>query len=127
MRREIEEFNVEYGTEPGCMPQRRALETAGRYDLARSMEKWGGQAEVASLVGLAVSRKSRGGRKRRGKEADPWASHVASVGDRTGLQGKALFREAAAGYTPPVEPSPPQPAKRKAVGLAAPSRGAAPR
>jgi hypothetical protein len=86
------------------MPQRTMLETAGRYDLARAMEKWGGIAEVASLVGMAVSHKARGGRRSR-EEEEPWPTHMAEVKIRTGLQGKALYRAAAACYDPPDPPS----------------------
>lgn len=87
------------------MPQRTVLETAGRYDLARAMEKWGGIAEVASLVGMTVSRKARGGRRSR-EEEEPWPTHVAVVKERTGLQGRALYRAAAACYDRPDPSSP---------------------
>ncbi|KAG0631523.1 hypothetical protein M758_1G260500 [Ceratodon purpureus] len=56
LHKEIMLFQKEQGKDRTLMPTRRSLEKAGRYDLARSLEKWGGLREVARVLGLQVKK-----------------------------------------------------------------------
>ncbi|KAL3689399.1 hypothetical protein R1sor_015708 [Riccia sorocarpa] len=56
VRREIIQLQKECGMDPIYMPTRKALNNAGRPDVARALEKWGGANEVARLLGLKVRR-----------------------------------------------------------------------
>jgi hypothetical protein len=57
LQEEILQFQIEQGKEVNHMPTRRELEKAGRYDLARSLEKWGGLREVARVLGLEMKKR----------------------------------------------------------------------
>mmetsp|Transcript_3846 Transcript_3846/g.7510 ORF Transcript_3846/g.7510 Transcript_3846/m.7510 type:complete len:209 (+) Transcript_3846:1-627(+) len=89
MRLELKAFAEQEGLEDGKMPTRLHLQRAGRYDIARALEKWGGGAALARRLDLKVSPKRRKSR---------WNEHVAEVATRTGLQGKELFRTASKTY-----------------------------
>jgi hypothetical protein len=52
-------FQKEHGKDSTFMPTRKSLERAGRYDLARSLEKWGGLQEVARVLGLKVRKRQK--------------------------------------------------------------------
>ncbi|KAL5704364.1 hypothetical protein ACHQM5_022804 [Ranunculus cassubicifolius] len=41
------------------MPSRKSIERAGRYDIARALEKWGGLHEVSRLLSLKVRHPNR--------------------------------------------------------------------
>lgn len=56
---EVVKFQEVSGSAAEYMPSRRSLQEAGRYDLARALEKWGGLREVARLLGLKVRRTLR--------------------------------------------------------------------
>ncbi|KAL2631523.1 hypothetical protein R1flu_016209 [Riccia fluitans] len=56
VRKEIIQLQKECGMDPNYLPTRKALNNAGRPDVARALEKWGGANEVARLLGLKVRR-----------------------------------------------------------------------
>ncbi|XVF58880.1 hypothetical protein PTKIN_Ptkin07bG0101600 [Pterospermum kingtungense] len=51
---EISRFQRSWGMDPSFMPSRKSFERAGRYDIARALEKWGGLHEVSRLLSLEV-------------------------------------------------------------------------
>ncbi|GAB4855740.1 hypothetical protein Ancab_024384 [Ancistrocladus abbreviatus] len=51
---EIVRFQKNWGMDPSYMPSRKTFERAGRYDIARALEKWGGLHEVSRLLSLKV-------------------------------------------------------------------------
>ncbi|CAM6099943.1 unnamed protein product [Calypogeia fissa] len=53
---EIWQFQQENGIDSTHMPTRSALNKAGRADVGRALEKWGGVQEVARLMGLKSRR-----------------------------------------------------------------------
>ncbi|XP_024517251.1 uncharacterized protein LOC9663170 isoform X1 [Selaginella moellendorffii] len=57
LKREIQLFQKKLRSDPSRMPSRRTLERAGRYDIARALEKWGGLHEVAKVLNLQTKRK----------------------------------------------------------------------
>eukprot|EP00850_Spirogloea_muscicola_P009050 SM000050S16975 [mRNA] locus=s50:264393:266011:+ [translate_table: standard] len=61
VKAELLDFQKQYGSasEPLAMPTRKSLEAAGRYDLARALEKWGGLLEVARALGMKVRRQRK--------------------------------------------------------------------
>ena len=64
----------------GVMPVKNQLVPAGRYDIARAVEKWGGVAEVAERLGYAIG---LGGKEQ-------WYSHVKQVAREKGLSGSEV-------------------------------------
>ncbi|KAL3574367.1 hypothetical protein D5086_024980 [Populus alba] len=50
----ISQFQRSWGMDPSFMPSRKSFERAGRYDIARALEKWGGLHEVSRLLALKV-------------------------------------------------------------------------
>ncbi|XP_065874877.1 uncharacterized protein [Euphorbia lathyris] len=48
-----------WGMDPSYMPSRKSFERAGRYDIARALEKWGGLHEVSRLLALKVRHPNR--------------------------------------------------------------------
>ncbi|CAL2236977.1 unnamed protein product [Prunus armeniaca] len=56
---EINQFQRSWGTDPSFMPSRKSYERAGRYDIARALEKWGGLHEVSRLLSLKVRHPNR--------------------------------------------------------------------
>ncbi|KAJ7519325.1 hypothetical protein O6H91_20G034800 [Diphasiastrum complanatum] len=56
IRQEILVFQKDNGEETTIMPTRKSLEKAGRFDIARALEKWGGLLEVAQMLGLKTRR-----------------------------------------------------------------------
>ncbi|XP_074566609.1 uncharacterized protein LOC141823247 [Curcuma longa] len=54
LQEEIGWFQKNWGMDPAYMPTRRSLERAGRYDIARALEKWGGLQEVSRLLSLEL-------------------------------------------------------------------------
>nr|BAJ93672.1 predicted protein [Hordeum vulgare subsp. vulgare] len=56
LQEEIRRFQKNWGMDPSYMPSRKAFERAGRYDIARALEKWGGIQEVSRLLSLEPRR-----------------------------------------------------------------------
>ncbi|XP_022750866.1 uncharacterized protein LOC111299726 [Durio zibethinus] len=54
LQEEISRFQRSWGMDPSFMPSRKSFERAGRYDIARALEKWGGLHEVSRLLSLKV-------------------------------------------------------------------------
>ncbi|CAI9780511.1 unnamed protein product [Fraxinus pennsylvanica] len=52
LQEEISRFQRNWGMDPSFMPSRKSFERAGRYDIARALEKWGGLHEVSRLLSL---------------------------------------------------------------------------
>ncbi|KAM3318110.1 hypothetical protein ACQJBY_035696 [Aegilops geniculata] len=63
LEEEIRRFQKNWGMDPSYMPSRKSFERAGRYDIARALEKWGGIQEVSRLLSLEPRRPR--------KQADP--------------------------------------------------------
>ncbi|KAL6638229.1 hypothetical protein ACP70R_025801 [Stipagrostis hirtigluma subsp. patula] len=59
LQEEIRRFQKIWGMDPTYMPSRKSFERAGRYDIARALEKWGGVQEVSRLLSLEVRRPRR--------------------------------------------------------------------
>ncbi|XP_039031850.1 uncharacterized protein LOC120166681 [Hibiscus syriacus] len=59
LQEEIDRFQRSWGMDPSFMPSRKSFELAGRYDIARALEKWGGLREVSRLLSLKVRKKHR--------------------------------------------------------------------
>ena len=54
VRSELDEFIEEQGLPPGVMPAKNDFVRAGRYDIARAVERWGGLYEVRRERGLVA-------------------------------------------------------------------------
>ncbi|KAH9298219.1 hypothetical protein KI387_029901, partial [Taxus chinensis] len=54
LKQEVSHFQRTWGMDPTYMPSRKTFERAGRYDLARAFEKWGGVHEVSRLLMLKI-------------------------------------------------------------------------
>ncbi|CAD6342814.1 unnamed protein product [Miscanthus lutarioriparius] len=61
LQEEISRFQKSWGMDPSYMPSRKSFERAGRYDIARALEKWGGVQEVSRLLSLKLRRPRRQG------------------------------------------------------------------
>lgn len=59
LQEEITRFQKNWGMDPSYMPSRKAFERAGRYDIARALEKWGGLHEVSRLLSLKLRHPNR--------------------------------------------------------------------
>ncbi|XP_022841802.1 uncharacterized protein LOC111365480 [Olea europaea var. sylvestris] len=59
LQEEISRFQRNWGMDPSFMPSRKSFERAGRYDIARALEKWGGLHEVSRLLSLKVRHPNR--------------------------------------------------------------------
>ncbi|XP_022154936.1 uncharacterized protein LOC111022083 isoform X2 [Momordica charantia] len=59
LQEEINRFQTSWGMDPSYMPSRKSFERAGRYDIARALEKWGGLHEVSRLLSLKVRHPNR--------------------------------------------------------------------
>jgi len=98
VRREIFGFIAENGLEPDVMPSRQTFIEAGRKDLAKLPERWGGTASLAAELGLRPA--SELGRRATARTL-AWQAHVSRVASSTGLTGRALFELAGSTYVPP--------------------------
>ncbi|KAF7840161.1 cyclase/dehydrase family protein [Senna tora] len=74
LQEEISRFQRNWGMDPSFMPSRKTFERAGRYDIARALEKWGGLHEVSRLLSLKVRHRSRQGNVAKDKRIDNVAS-----------------------------------------------------
>ncbi|XP_026445645.1 uncharacterized protein LOC113346316 [Papaver somniferum] len=70
LQEEISRFQRSWGMDPAYMPSRKSFERAGRYDIARALEKWGGLHEVSRLLLLKVRYPSRQVNPGRDKKTD---------------------------------------------------------
>ncbi|XP_062155472.1 uncharacterized protein LOC133863520 isoform X1 [Alnus glutinosa] len=70
LQEEIDRFQKSWGMDPSFMPSRKSFERAGRYDIARALEKWGGLHEVARLLSLKVRHPNRQGNPAKDKKID---------------------------------------------------------
>lgn len=52
LKQEVSQFQRMWGIDPSYMPSRKSFERAGRFDLARAFEKWGGIYKVSRLLML---------------------------------------------------------------------------
>ncbi|CAA0823275.1 Unknown protein [Striga hermonthica] len=59
LQEEINRFQRNWGMDPSFMPSRKSFERAGRYDIARALEKWGGLHEVSRLLSLKLRHPNR--------------------------------------------------------------------
>ncbi len=74
------------------MPLKNDFIRAGRFDLARAVERWGGLYELADELGYSVASPV--------VTSTEWRDHVAELAAETGLSGKqGLFELAAQTYT----------------------------
>lgn len=88
---EISEFIQERSLEPGVMPLKNDFLRAGRNDIARAIESWGGLYSLAAELGYST----QGGRS----VPTEWNQHISEVAASTGLSGKqGLFKLAAETY-----------------------------
>ncbi|KAI4364338.1 hypothetical protein MLD38_020446 [Melastoma candidum] len=70
LEEEIRRFQRSWGMDPSYMPSRKSFERAGRYDIARALEKWGGLHEVSRLLSLKLRHPRRQAALARDKRAD---------------------------------------------------------
>ncbi|KAG8642405.1 hypothetical protein MANES_12G083900v8 [Manihot esculenta] len=74
LQEEISRFQKSWGMDPSFMPSRKSFERAGRYDIARALEKWGGLHEVSRLLALKVRHPNRQANVVKDKKIDHMAS-----------------------------------------------------
>lgn len=92
VRHEIDEFIISSDLPQGIMPLKNDIIRAGRFDLARAVEKWGGISDVASQLGYGTTQSTSG-------PVSEWQEHVSQTAAATGLSGKqGLFQVASATY-----------------------------
>ncbi|GAB2218570.1 hypothetical protein Drorol1_Dr00001797 [Drosera rotundifolia] len=86
LRDEIKRFQANWGMDPSFMPSRKTFERAGRYDIARALEKWGGLHEVAQLLSLKLRQSGRQGKPDKDMTAKRTSTSVAGrdVNDASG-------------------------------------------
>ncbi|CAK7354638.1 unnamed protein product [Dovyalis caffra] len=82
LQEEINRFQRSWGMDPSFMPSRKSFERAGRYDIARALEKWGGLHEVSRLLALKVRHPNRQTNFSKDKKIDDVAS------SRTNVEGE---------------------------------------
>ncbi|KAJ6798500.1 Uncharacterized protein M6B38_212265 [Iris pallida] len=83
LQEEISRFQRSWGMDPAYMPSRKSFERAGRYDIARALEKWGGVQEVSRLLSLEL-------RHQRRRRSDPERSNQDSDASRD-KNGQEMF------------------------------------
>ncbi|CAN1835978.1 hypothetical protein LINPERHAP1_LOCUS34608 [Linum perenne] len=79
LQEEINRFQKSWGMDPSFMPSRKSFERAGRYDIARAFEKWGGVHEVSRLLALKIRYPNKQLDVVREKKFDRWASSSVEV------------------------------------------------
>jgi hypothetical protein len=96
-RNEIDDFIISSGLPPQMMPPKNDIVRAGRFDLARAIEKWGGVYNVADELGYGILQTN---------STSEWQDHVSQTAAETGLSGKqGLFEVASATYKGDKRPS----------------------
>ncbi|XP_057791568.1 uncharacterized protein LOC131008640 [Salvia miltiorrhiza] len=88
---EIKRFQRNWGMDPSYMPSRKCFERAGRYDIARALEKWGGLHEVSRLLSLKVRHPNRQSALSKERKAESAASH--SVNEQEKIPTKAYVSQ----------------------------------
>lgn len=83
LEEEVRRFQRSWGMDPSYMPSRKSFERAGRYDIARALEKWGGLHEVSRLLSLKVRHPNRQPGLAKDKRADSVAATDVEVEDRS--------------------------------------------
>lgn len=83
LEEEIRRFQRSWGMDLSYMPSRKSFERAGRYDIARALEKWGGLHEVSRLLSLKVRHPNRQPGLAKDKRVDPVAATDVEVEDRS--------------------------------------------
>lgn len=92
VRHEIDEFILSSDLPPGIMPLKNDIIRAGRFDLARAIEKWGGISILAEELGYDTAQSTSA-------SGSEWQEHVSQTAAATGLSGKqGLFQVASATY-----------------------------
>ncbi|XAR73149.1 hypothetical protein NMG60_11007018 [Bertholletia excelsa] len=81
LQEEISRFQRSWGMDPSYMPSRKCLERAGRYDIARALEKWGGLHEVSRLLSLKVRHPNKQGNLSKDKRVDCVTSNNVANGE----------------------------------------------
>ncbi|GMI99352.1 PIN2 PROMOTER BINDING PROTEIN 1, HIGH CHLOROPHYLL FLUORESCENCE 145 [Hibiscus trionum] len=81
LQEEINRFQRSWGMDPSFMPSRKSFERAGRYDIARALEKWGGLREVSRLLSLKVRKKHMSRQAQSSGEEKPMDNIAASSGN----------------------------------------------
>ncbi|KAJ8548280.1 hypothetical protein K7X08_030749 [Anisodus acutangulus] len=76
LQEEISRFQKNWGMDPSYMPSRKYFERAGRYDIARALEKWGGLHEVSRLLTLKVRHPNRQANLAKEKKVELLANDV---------------------------------------------------
>ncbi|KAF8411776.1 hypothetical protein HHK36_004335 [Tetracentron sinense] len=74
LQEEISRFQRSWGMDLTFMPSRKSFERAGRYDIARALEKWGGLHEVSRLLSLKVRHPNRQASLAKDKEIEDVAT-----------------------------------------------------
>ncbi|KAL3721316.1 hypothetical protein ACJRO7_033760 [Eucalyptus globulus] len=83
LEEEIRRFQRSWGMDLSYMPSRKSFERAGRYDIARALEKWGGLHEVSRLLSLKVRHPNRQPGLAKDKRVDPVAATDGEVEERS--------------------------------------------
>ncbi|KAL2553227.1 hypothetical protein Fot_06846 [Forsythia ovata] len=83
LHEEISRFQRNWGMDPSFMPSRKSFERAGRYDIARAFEKWGGLHEVSRLLSLKVRHPNRQAALTKEKKIDYLASNDVNGQEKT--------------------------------------------
>ncbi|KAJ6860439.1 hypothetical protein NC651_036736 [Populus alba x Populus x berolinensis] len=81
LQEEISRFQRSWGMDPSFMPSRKSFERAGRYDIARALEKWGGLHEVSRLLALKVRHPNRQENSMDDRKIDSVASSTHAEGE----------------------------------------------
>ncbi|KAJ4965516.1 hypothetical protein NE237_017365 [Protea cynaroides] len=74
LQEQISRFQRSWGMDPSYMPSRKSFERAGRYDIARALEKWGGLHEVSRLLSLRLRHPNRQANRAKEKKVDVMVS-----------------------------------------------------
>ncbi|KAJ6413661.1 hypothetical protein OIU84_006461 [Salix udensis] len=81
LQEEISRFQRSWGMDLSFMPSRKSFERAGRYDIARALEKWGGLHEVSRLLALKVRHPNRQANFIKDRKIDNAASSTHAEGE----------------------------------------------
>ncbi|KAH1092346.1 hypothetical protein J1N35_019603 [Gossypium stocksii] len=84
LQEEINRFQRSWGMDPSFMPSRKSFERAGRYDIARALEKWGGLHEVSRLLSLKVRQKHPS----RQEQTSAKEKHVDNIAASRGIESE---------------------------------------
>ncbi|KAJ4835026.1 hypothetical protein Tsubulata_043441 [Turnera subulata] len=76
LEEEISRFQRSWGMDPSYMPSRKSFERAGRYDIARALEKWGGVHEVSRLLSLKLRHPNRQSNQKKQSDDNASSSNV---------------------------------------------------